>query len=152
MRARYLLAALCLAGCGGPPSPAAAPEAIVADTGSAEIPRITPSSRQSIPSLMRTAYPELLRDAGVGGSVNARFVVLADGTVDPASIAIIQADDMFRNGAVLALSRLRFTPALADGAPVAARLRAVLKFNPTQGTGTIQFYRPTAPAAGVSPR
>lgn len=150
MRACHLLLALSLAGCGGTPTPAAAPEPVVADTGSADIPRITPASRQNISAMMRTAYPQLLRDAGVGGDVNARFVVLADGTVDRESIVILRADnDMFGTAAVRTLSRLRFVPARVNGAPVPAPLRAALSFSPGSVAGTIQFY---GPAVGSAPR
>jgi outer membrane biosynthesis protein TonB len=151
MRAHHLLLALSLAGCGGTPSPAAAPEAVVADTASAEIPRITPASRRNIPSVMRTAYPVLLRDAGVGGSANARFVVLADGTVDRESIVITRSDssDWLATAVVLVLTRLRFVPARVNGAPVPAPLRAALSFSPGTVAGTIHFY---GPAAGSAPR
>ncbi|HYW07865.1 MAG TPA: energy transducer TonB [Longimicrobium sp.] len=148
-----LLLAFFLVGCGGTPPPAAAPEALAADTASAEIPRITPASRRNIPFVLRRVYPVLLRDAGVGASVHARFVVLADGTVARRSIVIIDADnDLFADAAVMALPQLHFTPARENGAPTFSGLRATLTFSPDYPPSTIEFDRPTAPAAGRRPR
>jgi TonB family protein len=68
--------------------------------------------------LMRL-YPGALRDAGVTGQVMARFLVLEDGRVDPASITIRSAShEGFRSSIPELLPVLHFRPARIKGRPV----------------------------------
>jgi periplasmic protein TonB len=61
-------------------------------------------------------YPELLRSAGVEGSVTARFVVDTLGTVEPASVRIVQATHvLFEQSVREAIRRMRFVPAELQG-------------------------------------
>jgi TonB family protein len=60
-----------------------------------------------------------LRDAGVTGQVMARFLVLEDGRVDPASITIRSAShEGFRSSIPELLPVLHFRPARIKGRPV----------------------------------
>ena len=64
-------------------------------------------------------YPMALRDAGVPGEVVARFLVLEDGRVDPASISISSAsDERFRSPVLELLPVLHFRPGRIAGRPV----------------------------------
>lgn len=64
-------------------------------------------------------YPPLLRDAGVGGSVQVRFRILPDGSVDPGSPRVTSAThDMFVEPTLAAVRGLRFEPATVHGRPV----------------------------------
>lgn len=67
------------------------------------------------------AYPPLLRDAGQGGSVELRFRVLADGTVDPATVVVMSSTHPGFDAAARRVAlTMRFHPARLDGAPVRA--------------------------------
>lgn len=61
-------------------------------------------------------YPEMLRRAGVEGSVTARFVVDTLGMVEPASVQIVQASHaLFEQAVREAIRRMRFVPAELQG-------------------------------------
>ena len=78
------------------------------------------SPRDAQAAVLRT-YPRALRDAGIGGKVQVRFVVRADGTVDPSSIEVLAASqEVFAQAAVEALREIRFVPGRRDGQPVAS--------------------------------
>ncbi|HYW31142.1 MAG TPA: M56 family metallopeptidase [Gemmatimonas sp.] len=65
------------------------------------------------------AYPKALRDAGVQGTVIARFVVRADGSVDTASIQTLQSDHKdFETSVREALAGMRFLAATVGGKTV----------------------------------
>lgn len=61
-------------------------------------------------------YPEMLRRAGVEGTVTARFVVDTLGMVEPASVQIVQASHgLFEQSVREAIRRMRFVPAELEG-------------------------------------
>ncbi len=64
-------------------------------------------------------YPTMLRRAGVEGYVDLRYIVLTDGTVDPASIVVVESSNVrFEQGAVRAIRQARFRPGRVCGTPV----------------------------------
>jgi TonB family protein len=68
---------------------------------------------------MRSSYPPLLRDAGVGGSVQVRFRIREDGTVDRASMDVQTAtNDEFARAARTVVPRIRFRPGTREGKAV----------------------------------
>jgi protein TonB len=80
---------------------------------------------------MQQEYPGLMRDAGINGEVVVRFVVRADGTVDPRTVAVLRSTDeadLFATAARRVLRRLRFHPATRDGVAVPATLEATFNF------------------------
>jgi TonB family protein len=82
---------------------------------------------------MRRAYPPLFWDAGVSGRVIMRFVVRADGTVDPRTVRVLYSTDpggYFASAAERVVRPLRFRPATRDGTAVPAALEATLNFVP----------------------
>jgi TonB family protein len=64
-------------------------------------------------------YPVLLRDAGISGRARVRFAVKEDGTVDPASITVLDASrDAFGDAAKRVLRAARYRPARVNGRAV----------------------------------
>ena len=64
-------------------------------------------------------YPEMLRVAGVEGSVVARFVVDDEGRVEERTVKFVRSDNSLFDEAVrAALGRMRFTPAEIAGKKV----------------------------------
>jgi protein TonB len=78
------------------------------------------------------AYPPQLRALGVEGEVEARVVVLADGTVGGAKLSR-STDDAFTGAVREALAHARFHPARRAGRPVASWVTLRLKFRLEEG-------------------
>jgi TonB family protein len=82
-----------------------------------EAPRVINGS--DVQRQLSRLYPPDLRNAGVSGQVMARFLILEDGRVDPASITISSAThDGFRAPVLSLLPVLHFRPARVKGRPV----------------------------------
>ena len=74
------------------------------------------------------AYPPLLRDAGVGGTVQLDLAVQADGKAG--DVRVIRSDHpQFTEAVLKIVARMRFAPAQKDGRPVAARIPFALTFH-----------------------
>ena len=74
-------------------------------------------------------YPEVLRRAGIDGSVVVKFVVDTLGRVDPASVEVLSSTHEFFTAAVReTLIRLRFNPAKAGSRKVRAAAIMPFKF------------------------
>jgi len=100
----------------------------VAETGAAPpvaaAQGMTPPARVSTPAL---AYPPLLREAGIEGTVVLEFTVDATGRVDSASIVVISRDHLaFERPAVDAIRGSVFRPATVDGVAVPLRIRQTI--------------------------
>lgn len=79
---------------------------------------VRPSLRNGdeIDRLVRRLYPSRLRDSGVTGEVALRFVIDAEGRVEPGSIEVVSASHpAFGEAARRAAERFRFTPASVGG-------------------------------------
>jgi protein TonB len=76
---------------------------------------------------IRPAYPAQLRALGVEGDVEARVVVLADGTVGGAKLSR-STDPAFTEAVREALAHARFHPARRAGRPVASWVTVKLRF------------------------
>ncbi len=64
-------------------------------------------------------YPDALRSVGVEGTVSVRFIVGADGKVEPGSIQAIDSPNrLFTESVRTALLNTRYRPAEAGGRPV----------------------------------
>jgi protein TonB len=87
---------------------------------------------------MSRGYPPELRSAGVTGTVLLRFVVRADGTADPLSIAVESASNAaFVAPASEVVKQMRFQPAMLHGRPVRVWVALPVLF---------QLEEPTRPA------
>jgi protein TonB len=74
-------------------------------------------------------YPEMLRQAGVDGSVLIRFTVDTLGRVDAKSVIVLQAThELFANSARAALAGFRFRPAEVNGRRVPALAEMPFEF------------------------
>jgi len=72
-----------------------------------------------LPSNIRPLYPEMLRAAGIEGSVTLRFVIDTMGAVEYPSVVIVRSDhDSFASAVRTALLTHRFLPAEAEGSKV----------------------------------
>lgn len=64
-------------------------------------------------------YPPLLRDAGVGGTVQVKMRVNEDGRVDASSVEILETShEQFGDAARRVVERMRFRPAKVNGRAV----------------------------------
>lgn len=84
-----------------------------------EMPQVK-SASQAAQAIQR-AYPRSLQENGVGGKVQIRFVVKADGSVDPATVEIVAATvKALGDAAAEAVGKIQFVPGKKDGSAVAA--------------------------------
>lgn len=81
--------------------------------------RPSPINTRDLLRALERNYPPLLRDSRQTGTVQARFRVMADGSVDTASIRITSSSDTaFNQATIRSLGVLRFRPAKVNGRPV----------------------------------
>lgn len=82
-----------------------------------ELPRLV--DQVQFARTLMAGYPPGLREAGVGGTVHVHFRVLADGTVDAATVRVTRStNEQFNATAMAAVRELRFRPARVRGRPV----------------------------------
>jgi len=97
------------------------------------------------------AYPPLLRDAGQGGTVVLRFRVVADGTVDTATVQAISATHPgFAEAARRVALAMRFHPAHLNGVAVPTWVTIPVRFLTQSGPLPADFTFPL-PAPPRSP-
>jgi len=108
------------------------------------------ANAQAVVRALSRAYPPLLRDAGQGGTVVLRFRVVADGTVDTATVQAISATHRgFAEAARRVALGMRFHPARLNGVAVPVWVTLPLSFL-TQGgplPADFVFPLPTPPRA-----
>lgn len=76
-------------------------------------------NRNEVSIAMADLYPPELRQQGVGGSVILRFVILPDGSVDPASVGVVSASSpAFVEPAAGVVRQMRFRPGMVASTPV----------------------------------
>ena len=90
------------------------------------------SASQAKSAIERT-YPPGLRDNGIVGKVQLRFVVKADGSVDPGSIEVVAASvKALGEAAAKAVARIEFVPGKKDGKPVASQVIMPIAYGATE--------------------
>lgn len=77
---------------------------------------------------MRPVYPAHARRRRTEGDVTVLFTVTAQGETDGVQVLASTPGDVFTAAALRAVEHWRFTPAMKDGAAVAARVRQVIRF------------------------
>lgn len=83
-------------------------------------------------------YPDILRQAGVQGAVQVRFVVNADGKADMGSLEVTHSThELFSTAVRKALPDMEFTPAVAGGRNVATTVEQPFTFN-IVGSGRVE--------------
>jgi periplasmic protein TonB len=81
-------------------------------------------------SAIDAEYPADLKASGVGGKVQLRLILGADGTVEPSSVKIVATTNpKLGDAAARAVKRIRFEPGKVNGKPV----RTVVLFPLTFG-------------------
>jgi len=83
-----------------------------------EKPKLTNAAE--VQRLLQRLYPPLLRDAGITGQAMIKFVVGADGKVDPSSVSVVSTThDAFGEASTKIGEKLKFKPAKVGGRSVA---------------------------------
>jgi TonB family protein len=96
------------------------------------------------------AYPPAMRDARLGGTVRLRFLITAEGRVDPATARVLWASrPEFGAAGLQVLQRMRFRPARHHGAGVAVWATVPMTFA-VMDDGPPEPGRPRLPA--ITPR
>jgi periplasmic protein TonB len=82
-------------------------------------------------SLVRSSYPDALKKASVGGSVQLQFVVDQKGKVDPSSIEVVAASSPALGEAAKAIAaRIEFVPGKMGTTPVRTAVLLPLTYRP----------------------
>ena len=82
------------------------------------------------PGAQGPAYPDMLRSAGIEGTVLAQFVVDTTGRADMASFKALKSDnDLFTTAVKNALQRMRFLPAEVGGRKVKQLVQQPFQFS-----------------------
>jgi TonB family protein len=95
-------------------------------------------------------YPDMLRSANVEGAVLAQFVVDTTGRVDMSTVKVLKTThDLFTNSVKLALSDIKFSPALVGGRKVKQLVQMTFPFSLSQGAsiGTAVQLNPSNKSA-----
>lgn len=103
-----------------------------------------PLNQPEFVQAMNNAYPQALRDAGMPGTVQVRFVIGTDGA--PRDFEVTASSAAFLNApAIEALSVLRFSPAELNGRPVPMWAELPVQWQPAAPVGpglgdTVRIY------------
>jgi len=82
------------------------------------------------PGSQGPAYPDMLRTAGIEGTVLAQFVVDTTGRADMSTFKALKSDnDLFTNAVKNALQRMRFLPAEVGGRKVKQLVQQPFQFS-----------------------
>ncbi len=82
------------------------------------------------PGATGPAYPDMLRSAGIEGTVLAQFVVDTTGRADMGTFKVLKSDnDLFSNSVKNALQRMRFLPAEVGGRKVKQLVQQPFQFS-----------------------
>jgi TonB family protein len=118
------------------------------DTPRAEAPAVAPQlrNRADVARSLERTYPPLLREAGVGGTVEVQVLVDETGAVIGAEVARSAGNEALDSAAVRVARGMEFSPALNRGAPVPVSIRLPIVFG-ARGVSEPLPLRPEAPAA-----
>ena len=123
------------------PSAAGAQQGSVQQAGSPQPDSIYVASELTTPprlasvtataSLVRSSYPEALKRASVGGSVQLQFIVDQKGKVDPKSVAVVSASSPALGEAAKAIvEKIEFVPGKMGDTPVRTAVLLPLTYRP----------------------
>lgn len=74
---------------------------------------------QGVADAIQQAYPPVLRDRGISGKVQVRFVVNMDGKVDPETVEVVNSSVVgLGSAAVGVVKEFEFEPGKKDGTAV----------------------------------
>jgi TonB family protein len=107
--------------------PAAAQERVFPPEELTELPRIARNA--DAVAVINEEYPKELKAAHIGGRVQVRMILNADGTVDASSVQIVAAtNEQLGDAAARAVKRMQFAPGKAKGKAVRTVVILPLKF------------------------
>jgi TonB family protein len=108
--------------------------------------RPSPINTRDLLRALERNYPPLLRDARMTGTVQVRFRVMADGSVDTTSISVVSSShEEFNLPTINSVGVLRFRPAKVNGRPVRAWVVLPIQW-------TVMGPPPPADSAAARPR
>ena len=82
------------------------------------------------PGAQGPQYPDMLRTAGIEGTVLAQFVVDTTGRAEMSTFKVLKSDnDLFSNAVKNALQRMRFLPAEVGGRKVKQLVQQPFQFS-----------------------
>ena len=88
-------------------------------------------SAAAAPRLVARSFPEEMRKAGTGGTVQLQFVIGKDGKVEPSSIEVVQAPAAALGDAAKTVAeKMQFVPGKKDGTAVRARVQLPIVYKP----------------------
>lgn len=81
--------------------------------------------------LVARSYPDDMRRAGTGGTVQLQFVVGSNGKVEPNSVEVVSAPVASLGSAAKAVvEKIEFVPGKKDGGAVRARVQLPITYRP----------------------
>ena len=81
--------------------------------------------------LVARSFPEEMRKAGAGGTVQLQFVIGKDGKVEPSSIEVVQTPaPALGDAAKTVAEKMQFVPGKKDGNAVRARVQLPIVYKP----------------------
>ena len=81
--------------------------------------------------LVARSFPEELRKAGTGGTVQLQFVIAPSGKVEPGSVEVVDAPAPALAAAAKSVAeKMEFVPGKKDGAAVRARVQLPIIYKP----------------------
>jgi TonB family protein len=123
----------------------------------ADTPQFTPfevrpelTNRAAVVQALETAYPPLLRDAGIGGTAQVWIYLDAGGSVQRTRIARSSGHDALDEAAQAVAREMRFSPALNRGQRVAVWIQIPVTFM-TRSHAAPDTLRPAAAPSPPSP-
>ena len=116
--------ALCAA-----PRLAAAQDAVYGGEDLTSPPKLVSSAAAA--RLVARSFPEEMRKAGTGGTVQLQFVIGKDGKVEPSSIEVVEAPAPALGAAAKSVAeKMQFVPGKKDGSNVRARVQLPIVYKP----------------------
>ena len=122
-------AAIALAIAGLVPSAARAQAEVYGSEDLTSAPKLV--SAAATARLVARSYPEDMRRAGTGGTVQLQFVIGANGKVEPSSVEVVSAPAPALGAAARAVAeKMEFVPGKKDGGAVRARVQLPITYKP----------------------
>jgi TonB family protein len=89
------------------------------------------ANARDIRTIMQSLYPPLIRQAGIGGTVQSQFVIEADGAVRRESIKVLESpNEQLSAATAQAITNFRFNPGLYQGKAVRVLIQMPVTWEP----------------------
>jgi protein TonB len=122
-------AAVAFALCAAPRLAAAQGEVVYGGEDLTSPPKLVSSAAAA--RLVARSFPEEMRRAGTGGTVQLQFVIGKDGKVEPSSIEVVDTPAPALGAAAKTVAeKMQFVPGKKDGTTVRARVQLPIVYKP----------------------